>query len=285
MVRRDAVGALFHPKISSELPAIEELSAYLSSRGLRLWRSTRLEGRQSLHEEMARTRLIITFGGDGTFLRGARGAVRWRIPVLGTNLGRLGFLTEVELDGLTEAVGRFLDGDFRLERRLVLTARIAHLGQLGRPMLAINEVVLERAASKHLIRFQLWLDHVDLGLLDADGVLVSTATGSTAYALALGGPIVAPTVSDLVIVPMNPFALTVRPIVVGAGAEITIELPRDDAEATVDGQVSRRLRAHDLLVVGTHPHDLEVVRFSSPGEFYKRVRGKLGWGSPLVPDA
>ena len=118
---------------------------------------------------------------------------------------------------------------------------------------------------------------------DVDGIMVATATGSTAYALASGGPILEPTLRDLVLVPMNPFALTVRPIVFPPGQDITLSVLRGPAEMRIDGRRGRAVASGDTVRCGSHPRRLKVVRFSPPEEFYRRLGDKLGWGRPLVP--
>jgi NAD+ kinase len=135
-----------------------------------------------------------------------------------------------------------------------------------------------------MLRVEIDVGGQAVGVIDADGVMVATATGSTAYALASGGPILEPTLRDLVLVPMNPFALTVRPIVFPPGQDITLAVVRGPAELRIDGgRRSRAVQAGDRLRCGSHPRPLRVVRFSPPESFYRRLAEKLGWGRPLVP--
>src|SRR5205807_199600 len=126
-------------------------------------------------------------------------------------------------------------------------------------------------------------DGLEIGQLDADGLIVATATGSTAYALAAGGPILEPTIEDLVLVPMSPFALTVRPIVLPPNEAVTVELPRSTAVAAVDGGPPWRLRPGDRVRAAGYERRLRMVRLTPPGRFYHVLRQKLGWGLPLVP--
>ena len=135
-----------------------------------------------------------------------------------------------------------------------------------------------------MLRVEIDVGGQPVGVIDADGVMVATATGSTAYALASGGPILEPTLRDLVLVPLNPFALTVRPIVFPPGQDISLSVLRGPAELRVDGGRPRRMvQAGDTLRCGSHPSSLKVVRFSPPESFYRRLAEKLGWGRPLVP--
>jgi NAD+ kinase len=143
--------------------------------------------------------------------------------------------------------------------------------------------MVHRTPSLKLIRFAMWMDSQEIGTIDADGVLVATATGSTAYALALGGPILEPTLPDLVLVPMNPFALTVRPIVLNPGVHVRVQLAANPASITTDGYLTWSAEAGDEIRVAAHSKRLKVVRFRGPEEFYRLLRQKIGWGAPLVP--
>ena len=150
--------------------------------------------------------------------------------------------------------------------------------------IGLNEVVVDHAGDARILRLEIDVADQAVGTIDADGAIVATASGSTAYALASGGPILEPTLEDLVLVPMSPFALTVRPIVFGPRWEITLTVVRGPAEMRVDG--GRRRRAvvtGDVIRCGPHSRKLKVVRFSPPESFYQRLGDKLGWGRPLVP--
>ena len=148
----------------------------------------------------------------------------------------------------------------------------------------LNEVVITRAEDARMLRVEIEVGGQAVGVIDADGVIVATATGSTAYALASGGPILEPSLGDLVVVPMNPFALTVRPIVFPPGQDVELSVLRGPAEMRVDGgRRGRAVATGDLLHCGAHPKRLKVIRFGPPEDFYRRLGEKLGWGRPLVP--
>lgn len=280
-----SVGFLFHPQVDRRLPALEAARKVLREHGLESWEVSRDALAAELKRRLAGqgTRLLVTLGGDGTLLSGGRLAAANGVPLLGVNLGRLGFLTEVEVGELPRALGRFLDGRHRVDARNLLECRVRRDGRRVHTSLALNEVVVHRGADPGLIRLGIAIDGEDLGVIDADGVLVATATGSTAYALALGGPILEPDLDDLVVVPMNPFALTVRPIVCTPDRSLNIELPRDQAALVVDGTNAARLRPGDAIALSAYSKKLQLVRFSPPSRFYQVLRHKLGWGLPLVP--
>jgi len=228
--------------------------------------------------------LLVTLGGDGTFLAGARLAAPRGIPILGVNLGRLGFMTEVEADEMEQGLGRFLDGSYRIEERTMLQVELIRGGRSVTKGIGLNEVVVDHSGEARILRLEIDVGGQAVGVIDADGAIVATATGSTAYALASGGPILEPTLRDLVLVPMSPFALTVRPIVFAPGQDISLMVVRGPAEMRVDGgRRGRAVATGDVVRCGSHPQQLKVVRFSPPEAFYRRLGEKLGWGRPLVP--
>ena len=228
--------------------------------------------------------LILTLGGDGTFLAGARLAAPKGIPVLGVNLGRLGFLTELEHDQLEEGFRRYLANDFRVEERNMLQVTLSRAGRVVARSIGLNEVVVDHSGEARILRLEIDVGGQRVGVIDADGAIVATASGSTAYALASGGPILEPTLRDLVLVPMSPFALTVRPIVFAPGQDITLAVVRGPGEMRVDGgRRGRTVAAGDVVRCGSYERPLKVVRFSPPESFYQRLADKLGWGRPLVP--
>jgi NAD+ kinase len=228
--------------------------------------------------------LILTLGGDGTFLAGARLAAPKGIPVLGVNLGRLGFLTELEHDQLEEGFRRYLARDFRIEERNMLQVTLSRAGRAVARSIGLNEVVVDHSGEARILRLEIDVGGQRVGVIDADGAIVATASGSTAYALASGGPILEPTLRDLVLVPMSPFALTVRPIVFAPGQDITLAVVRGPGEMRVDGgRRGRTVAAGDVVRCGSYERPLKVVRFSPPESFYQRLADKLGWGRPLVP--
>ena len=233
--------------------------------------------------ELDDTQLVLTLGGDGTFLHGARLALPRGIPVLGVNLGRLGMLTELEPAGMEAGLRRFMAGDYRLEERAGIIGELARRGEIRESGLALNEIMIHRSPSLKLIRLALSMDDQEIGTIDADGVLVATATGSTAYSLALGGPILEPTLSDLVLVPMNPFALTVRPIVLNPNVHVAVSPVSSAATVVTDGYLTWAAESGDELRIRAYPERLKVVRFRGPEEFYRLLRQKIGWGAPLVP--
>jgi len=228
--------------------------------------------------------LILTLGGDGTFLAGAREAAPRGIPILGVNHGHLGFLTEIEAHEMDTGLSRYFDRDYRIEERTMLHVTHMRKGRTLVQEIGLNEVVVDHSGEANILRLEIDVGGQRVGVIDADGAIVATASGSTAYALASGGPILEPTLEDLVLVPMSPFALTVRPIVFAPGKELNLSVVRGPAEMRVDGQGGKHeVAIGDVVRCGSHAKRLKVVRFSPPESFYQRLADKLGWGRPLVP--
>jgi NAD+ kinase len=249
-----------------------------------VWEAQRDGPQAALAGRLVGTNLLVSLGGDGTFLAGARLAAPRRIPILGVNLGRLGFLTELDSDQLESGIKRFADGAYRIEERTMLQVRLMRGVRSVSKSIGLNEVVVDHAGEARMLRLEIDVAGQPVGVIDADGVIVSTATGSTAYALASGGPILEPTLRDLLLVPMNPFALTVRPIVFAPGQDITLSVVRGPGDLRIDGgRRGRAVETGDLVRCGAYPRRLKVVRFSAPEGFYQRLGDKLGWGRPLVP--
>jgi len=256
----------------------------LQDRKVDCWEADRDGPVSALAGRLKETSLVVTLGGDGTFLSGARLAAPRGIPLLGVNLGRLGFLTELEAEQVEDGLTRFIEGAYRVEERTILQVTLRRGTRNVLRAIGLNEVVVNRGGDARMLRVEIDVGGQAVGVIDADGIMVATATGSTAYALASGGPILEPTLRDLVLVPMNPFALTVRPIVFPPGQDISLAIVRGPAEMRVDGaRRSRSVETGDTIRCGSHPKRLKVVRFSPPERFYRRLGEKLGWGRPLVP--
>lgn len=225
--------------------------------------------------------LLVTFGGDGTLLRGARRLMGRQVPILGVNFGRVGFLTSVARDEAAKALEMFAANEHRLSERSALTATVR--GVDGKPraeLSALNDVVLHKGGVARVVRFQVLIDDEPMGPVSADGIVVSTPTGSTAYSLSAGGPIVVPSLEAMIVTPICAHSLGVRPIVVRSDAVVVIE-PLDtrvnEMLVSFDGQESAMLAPGERLEVKHAPWRVVLVRFGDPG-FFPRLREKLHWG-------
>lgn len=223
---------------------------------------------------------LITLGGDGTLLRGARLLAGRTVPILGVNLGRLGFLTTCGAEHAELALKLLATGDYIAEDRMSLAARaVDQRGNNRQEWLALNDFVLHKGGFARVVRLSVAIDGESIGIYAADGVIISTPTGSTAYSLSAGGPVVVPTVESIVITPVSAHMLAVRPLVVAPDAEIVVETIQNPEEliVTVDGQVGTNLQSGEKLVVRRAPNPVRIVRFADTS-FFERLRVKLGWG-------
>ncbi|MBA3340844.1 MAG: NAD(+)/NADH kinase [Gemmatimonadaceae bacterium] len=227
---------------------------------------------------------LITLGGDGTLLRGARFLAGRAAPILGVNLGRLGFLTTCGSDELESALRLLAAGNFVSEARMALAASaVDGNGATRQQWLALNDFVLHKGGFARVVRLGISVNGDSIGTYAADGVIVSTPTGSTAYSLSAGGPVVVPTVESIVLTAISAHTLAVRPLVLPPDAEIAISTADGSEEllVTVDGQVGTKLVAGEKLMVRRAPNPVLIVRL--PGtSFFERMRVKLGWGG--LPD-
>ncbi len=227
---------------------------------------------------------LLTLGGDGTLLRGARFLKGRQIPILGVNLGRLGFLTSCQGSDVETALSDFAGGKFVAEARMVLAARaVDENGATKKEWRALNDFVLHKGGFARVVRLGITVDGASLGSYACDGIVISTPTGSTAYSLSAGGPVVVPTVESIIITPISAHTLAVRPLVVPPTAEISVQADDSATEllVTVDGQVGANFRDHERLVVRRAEESVLLVRFQKT-TFFEKIRVKLGWGG--LPD-
>lgn len=226
----------------------------------------------------ARADAIVVLGGDGTLLATARLAGEREVPIVGVNLGGLGFLTEITSDELTDTVGRTLAGEATTDRRRMLRATVRRGSGESEVYQALNDAVLSRGSLGRVIDIETHVDGKFLALFKADGVIIATPTGSTAYSLAAGGPLVHPSVRVVILSPICPHKLSVRPIVIDDGSVLDFRLrsPGEELLLTLDGQQTVRLGADDTVSVTRSPHVACLVRSPQLG-FYDLLRTKLGW--------
>jgi len=232
-------------------------------------------------EEIAeRADLVIAIGGDGTLLYAARLVARRGVPLLGVNRGRLGFLTDVLPQDMLDSVDAALEGRCERDERALLEARIVGPRGIITSALALNDVVLQKWETGRMLDFETWIDGVYVNTHGGDGLVVASSTGSTAYALSCGGPIVAPHLDVLVVAPICPHTLSDRPIVVSSRSTISIKLidrPDTRAQVTADGVALGELVPGDRLEV--HPTAQKITLLHpNKFEYYRLLRSKLHWG-------
>lgn len=285
MPRPRRVGVVGHPRYAEVFSIVERVLAFAEREGVDLWFEEGLlpvgvEGRPLTPEILPRLDLLLTLGGDGTLLRGARTVIPHEVPVLGVNLGHLGFLTAAGPEELEEALSLALAGEVVLDERMTLEVRAegadgSHRGSY----LALNDAVLHKGGVARVIRFSMHAHGQTVGNYSADGIIFSTPTGSTAYSLSAGGPIVSPVVDCIIATPICPHTLAVRPLVLPADETVSVEVlsPTGELILTLDGQEGTALSPGDRVVVRRGAHPVRLVRF--PGQsFFSTLRRKLRWG-------
>jgi NAD+ kinase len=227
-----------------------------------------------------RADLIIAIGGDGTLLYAARLVAGFSVPLLGVNRGRLGFLTDVSPDSMLEDVDSVLAGDYSEDPRSLLAARLERVTGAPLEALALNDVVVNKIETGRTMDFETTINGRFVNSHGGDGMVIATATGSTAYALSCGGPIVEPDLEVWVLAPISPHTLSDRPIVVRAGSKIQLRMSdrfESRAQVTCDGKALGDLAQGDTLIVeGT---DTRITLLHPPGyDYYRLLRSKLHWG-------
>ncbi len=234
--------------------------------------------------EVGATDLVVALGGDGTVLYSTRTAAPFGTPVLAVDVGGFGFLSEVKDSRLTEALEKIVAGDFEVERRMMLKARVKHEAGGWEELLGLNDAVITKGAFSRIMRLKIYADGEPIAAFPADGLIASTPTGSTAYSLSAGGPVVNPKLSLLIITPICPHTLFARPIIIPDFEEVKVEIrsldPEQEVMLTVDGQLGRRLDPQDEVYISRAPHDALFIRFHPHG-FYRKLRTKLRWGRAL----
>jgi len=223
--------------------------------------------------------LIIVLGGDGTLLATARVLNRKPVPLLAVNLGGLGFLTVITRDELYSTLERVLAGDFRTERRVQIEAEVMRAGEVISSFLALNDVVLNKGAIARVLDFDVRVDGQFISSYKADGLIVSTPTGSTAYSLAAGGPVIAPSVEAFIVTPICAHTLSNRPIVLPDSAQIEVKVKSygESVYLTVDGQVGVALRSEDAVHMRRASSVVELIQ-SPQKNYFEILRQKLKWG-------
>jgi NAD+ kinase len=278
------VGVVGNPRYGDLRAVLEHVALAAPDRGIALYTEPRLEQfwkREVPSFESISLDALITFGGDGTLLRGARLMGAREIPILGVNLGRVGFLTSITRDTLDTALDALVGGRYLIEQRLALRAGIRDAeGETRSIQLAVNDVAVHKGGVARVIRVNVYIQGENVGPYSADGIIVATPTGSTAYSLSAGGPIVVPGVEAMVVTPIAAHTLAVRPLVVPATYRIVIEpIPgwADDLLVSFDGQSGTTLAPGESVDLCRADHRVCLIRLGEEG-FFGRMRQKLHWG-------
>ncbi len=267
---------------------LNTLIAFLKGRGHTVRLDNRTAGFTSLTPDVVAPRdppdqllggadLAIAVGGDGTMLGLARSAAKHQVPLIGINLGHLGFLTDIAAESLVPALSAVLDGEHTVERRNLLEARIDRAGQTIFHTTALNDVVVSRGAMGSMIEFAVEVDGEFIYSLRADGLIISTPTGSTAYALSCGGPILQPGLPLTCLVPISPHTLSNRPIAISSQSEVRIKLVKgQNARVNFDVQSFYDPATDDIVIINTYPNPLTLLH-PHGYSYFSMLRSKLHW--------
>lgn len=281
------VGILFHPRVEATRGLADRAAAHVERLGgtaavVDAWDDV------AVRRHLPDFDWMVVLGGDGTLLRAARLGAPLAVPILGINFGRLGFLSEAEPDGILEAIDRVLAGSARLERRVTLRCTAREDGRDVGPLVAVNDVFVGRGGLSRPVRLDTRIDGAPLARFFADGMIVATPTGSSAYSLSAGGPIVAPELEAMILTSVVAHPMPVKSIVLPAASRVEIVVRTDtDAILAVDGHTSNVLRDGDAVVVCADEHRACFLRFGEPAAFFGSLierlrRGKTTPGPELA---
>jgi len=272
-----------YPKMPQAFSEAEAMSKYLQEKGIEAPYG-------SLYDEALRKRvrrgefdLLIMAGGDGSVLRAGNLCASSNVPILGVNLGRIGFLIQVEIDDWREYFDKLLAGEAWIESRMMLHAEHIRAGEMVGNWDALNEVVVGRGQTLRPVRLSAEVDERHLTSYVADGLIASTATGSTAYALAAGGPILPPELRNILLVPIAPHLSVDRAVVLSEGSTVSIRVNSENAVLSIDGQPSITLMEDDRITVRAAEVTTKFVRFGDPGYFYRNITAHMNENSLGLP--
>ena len=230
-------------------------------------------------EDFFKLEFLLTLGGDGTMLSLARAVGDRNVPILGIHLGELGFLAAVNVDQMFEKLDQVIAGDYLVQPRIVLKSTVCNGGKSS-TFFALNDMVIDRGKSHRMLVYELQANNHVIANYKADGLVVSTPTGSTAYSLAAGGPIVVPTMKTMVVTPICPHSLTLRPIVIPDDQVLNISFPSDHDDGialAVDGQICEELGSGSTVEIQAADYTINMIGF--PGSnYFRTLRKKMGWG-------
>ena len=281
----EKVGIIAKRNAPEAIDASGKLMEWLKSRGIEVILdealTKKVTGEEGTFSEagLSQVGLLVVLGGDGTLLSAARLIGNGEVPVLGVNVGGLGFLSAFSLDELYPVLEKILSEDYETEKRMMLSTSVVRKGAILAEYPVLNDVVINKAAIARIIDLETSIDDHYLTMFKADGLIVSTPTGSTAYSMAAGGPIVFPSLQTIMLTPICPHTLTNRPILVHDSAEIkvTIKSQNEDIFLTFDGQVGQSLKADDVVKIRKSEHAVQLVK-SPFKDYFEVLRTKLRWG-------
>ncbi len=277
-----SVGFVLNTRKKQPVSLAKQLLLWFKERGIAVYapeedsRMLGLNGQGDVSHWGNLVQCVIVIGGDGTFLRAARMMAPYDVPILGINMGTLGFLTEIELSEVDTALTRLLRGDFFIEERMMLEAKVMRAQQHVAAYIGLNDVVINKGPMARLITLDIFVDQEFVTTYTADGVILASPTGSTAYSLSAGGPIVYPEIEVTLLTPICPHTLHARPLVIPAQktTRVVVMNQQPDSMLTIDGQSSFELLSGDEIFVSKAPFITRLIRIKGQS-FFSILREKL----------
>jgi NAD+ kinase len=271
-------GFAYNPTIEAASELRERAAGWLEMQGLTHWASAAAD-RETLHKELPGTDVLIVLGGDGTFLRAARAVIDDDVPLLGINVGKVGFLSKVEANQLERVLGQLVAGDYALESRMAVEGRIIPGGDPASAIdlhPALNDIVVARGSLARVVRVEVSIDGSHVATFVADGLVVASPTGSTGYSFSAGGPILDPTARNLVVTPIAGYLTTIRSVVVGPSAVVRCRiLDALEALVSVDGREDLPIRVGDVVEVRAIERPIRFVEPAGSLPFWDLLRHKV----------
>jgi NAD+ kinase len=271
----EKIGILYHPKVEATLSKARELEKFISARGITVWLCSAWEYKKAC-SLLNGTDLVLTVGGDGTILRAAQAVIPAMVPITGINLGKLGFMAELDADEALEIIPELLEGHGWTDERNMIQAEVSSNDEKTGVYHALNDVVVARGAIARVINIDVKINGERLTSYRADGVILATATGSTGYAMAAGGPVMYPQSSDILVVPVAPHLSSLVPVVLPGTTVIELRIDTHlSATFSVDGHINLPLSSNDVITVKQSPYKTRFRRIRSENYFYSYLEDKL----------
>ncbi len=278
------VGIILNPNKKDILKKVLSIINWLEKREVEVLVFHQIKGNfpskmlANIEKIREKAQLIISLGGDGTLFRAARDFSSHQLPLLGINLGGLGFLTEIPISEFEEGLEKVLSGRYKIEERLMLNTLVYREDKMIKSSISLNDVVIGKAYLPRMINFKTFVSDELVTTYSADGLIISTPTGSTAYSLSAGGPVVDPKLKVVILSPICAHTLAVRPLIISSEetVKIALEPPAKDILLTIDGQIGFPLREEDIVEIKKSPYQAHLVRIKERA-FFKIMRTKLGW--------
>lgn len=273
------IGFAYNPTIEAALELRERAAGWVETRGLEHWASAAADVEQ-VTEQLAGTDVLVVLGGDGTFLRAAQAVIAVDVPILGINVGKVGFLSKGEAEGLERVLGQLAAGDFTIEERMALECRIRRGGgeadPAGERHVALNDLVIARGALARVVRLAASIDESHLATFVADGLVVASPTGSTGYSFSAGGPILDPTARNILVTPIAGYLSTIRSVVVRPSAVVRCRIvDAHEALVSVDGHDDIPVGVGDTIEVRSLERSVRLVEPAGSLPFWDLVRQKV----------